>query len=48
VGGFLRGDSMAGAVMEESPLLKKKLTVMGGIAVSWVFMESEARVDRVR
>jgi outer membrane scaffolding protein for murein synthesis (MipA/OmpV family) len=48
VGGFLRGDSMAGAVMDDSPLLKKKLTVMGGIAVSWVFMESEARVDRVR
>jgi outer membrane scaffolding protein for murein synthesis (MipA/OmpV family) len=48
IGGFLRGDYLDGAVFEDSPLLKKKMSVMGGIGVSWVFLESGARVENAR
>lgn len=45
VGGFVRYDSLAGAVFSDSPLVKKASAVSAGIAVSWVFSESTRRVD---
>jgi MipA family protein len=44
----LRGDYLNGAAFEDSPLLKKKLSVMGGIGISWIFTESKTRVERAR
>lgn len=45
VGGFVRYDSLAGAVFNDSPLIKKTSAVSAGIAISWVFSESMHRVD---
>jgi outer membrane protein len=47
VGGFLRYDTLAGAVFKDSPLVKKNNTVSAGIALSWVFGESSTRVEAV-
>ena len=46
VGGFLRYDTVAGAAFEDSPLVKKRNGVSGGIAVSWVITESSMMVSR--
>jgi MipA family protein len=45
VGGFLRYDTLAGAVFEDSPLVKKKSAVSAGIAVSWIFGQSSTMVN---
>lgn len=45
VGGFLRYDTLAGAVYEDSPLVETRHAVAGGIAVSWIFGESSRRVE---
>ena len=45
VGGFLRVDSLAGAVIEDSPLVKRSDAVSAGLALSWVFKESKKRVE---
>jgi outer membrane scaffolding protein for murein synthesis (MipA/OmpV family) len=45
VGGFLRYDSLAGAVIEDSPLVKRSDAVSAGLALSWVFKESKKRVE---
>ncbi|HBU29777.1 MAG: hypothetical protein A2X71_06560 [Thiobacillus sp. GWE1_62_9] len=45
VGGFLRVDSLAGAVIEDSPLVKRSDAVSAGIALNWVFKESKKRVE---
>jgi outer membrane scaffolding protein for murein synthesis (MipA/OmpV family) len=45
VGGFVRYDTLAGAVFENSPLVKRSSTVSAGIAITWVFSESSKRVD---
>jgi outer membrane protein len=45
VGGFLRYDTLAGAVFKDSPLVKKNNTMSAGIALSWVFGESSTRVE---
>lgn len=44
VGGFLRYDSLAGAVYADSPLVAERRYVAGGVAVSWIFSESRERV----
>ena len=44
VGGFVRYDTLRGAVYETSPLVTSKRYAAGGIAVSWVFAESSRRV----
>lgn len=45
VGGFVRYDSLAGAVFEGSPLVKRKDYVAAGFAVTWVLGESLRRVE---
>jgi len=45
VGGFLRYDTLAGSVIEDSPLVKQSDAVSVGLALSWVFKESAKRVD---
>lgn len=45
VGGFVRYDSLAGAVFENSPLVKRKDYVAAGFAVTWVLGESSRRVE---
>lgn len=44
IGGFVRYDSLAGAVFEDSPLVRRKSNFAAGIAFSWIFGESAARV----
>jgi outer membrane protein len=44
VGGFMRYDTVAGAVFDDSPLVKKRGGVSAGIAIAWVFSESSRRV----
>lgn len=45
VAGFVRYDALNGAAFASSPLLKRDHSVMAGVAVGWIFVESEARVD---
>lgn len=45
VGGFVRYDTVAGAVFKDSPLVRKTGAVSAGLAVSWVFSESTRRVE---
>jgi outer membrane scaffolding protein for murein synthesis (MipA/OmpV family) len=44
VGAFLRYDSLAGAVFEDSPLVRSKHAVTAGIGISWVFARSSELV----
>lgn len=44
LGAFVRHDSVAGAVFQASPLVKSRHTTALGVAMSWVFATSEARV----
>lgn len=44
LGLFARYDTLANAAFEDSPLVKRKRMVAGGIGVSWVFDESKTRV----
>jgi len=43
-GGFVRYDSLAGAVFEDSPLVKSRDYFAAGVAVTWVLGESARRV----
>lgn len=45
VGGFVRYDSLAGAVFEDSPLVKSRDYLAAGVAVTWVLGESSRRVE---
>jgi len=45
VGGFVRYDTLRGAVFEDSPLVRRGSSWMAGIAAAWVFAESERKVD---
>lgn len=44
VGSFIRYDNLSGATFEDSPLVRQKNYVAGGIAISWVLGESSTRV----
>jgi outer membrane scaffolding protein for murein synthesis (MipA/OmpV family) len=44
VGAFLRYDSLAGAVFEDSPLVRSKHAVTAGVGISWVFARSSELV----
>lgn len=44
LGAYLRGDSIAGARFEASPLVRQRQTLSAGLAVSWVFAVSDERV----
>ncbi len=43
-GFYLRGDSLSGAVFDDSPLVKTRSNWSAGFAVSYIFKTSEARV----
>ena len=45
VGAFARYDTLKGAVFEDSPLVRRDYAFMAGIAVAWVFAESEKKVE---
>src|SRR5262245_2821907 len=45
VGGFARYDTLKGAAFESSPLMRRDYSVMAGIAVAWVFLESSKKVE---
>jgi outer membrane scaffolding protein for murein synthesis (MipA/OmpV family) len=44
VGGYISGDSVRNARFHDSPLVRQRETVAFGIALSWVFAESDQRV----
>ena len=44
LGAFVRGDSVAGAVFEPSPLVKRRHDISFGLALSWVLATSHERV----
>ena len=44
LGVFVRADSVAGAVFEDSPLVKRRQGLSVGLAASWVFAVSDQRV----
>jgi len=44
VGAFVRYDNLSGATFENSPLVRQKDYVAGGIAISWILGESSTRV----
>jgi outer membrane protein len=44
VGGYISGDSVRNARFHDSPLVRQRETVAFGIAVSWIFAESDRRV----
>ncbi|HEX7953055.1 MAG TPA: MipA/OmpV family protein [Burkholderiales bacterium] len=45
VGGFVRADTLSGAVFENSPLVRQKDSVAAGVAFAWVFDRSRKRVE---
>lgn len=46
IGGFLRYDSIGGAVFEDSPIVRSRYSVYGGIGVAIMISESSVRVPR--
>ena len=48
VGGFIKGDSVRGAVFEDSPLVRSRENFAAGLGVSYVFAESAQRVPAAR
>jgi len=46
VGAFVKFDSLGGAVFADSPLVRQRQQWSAGVAVSWVFARSAARVDQ--
>jgi outer membrane scaffolding protein for murein synthesis (MipA/OmpV family) len=45
VGGFVRYDTLSGAVFQDSPLVRTQGYFAAGLAVTWIFGESAQRVD---
>lgn len=45
VGGFMRYDYLKGAVFDDSPLMRRDHSFGAGIAVAWVFAESDRKVE---
>ena len=45
VGGFVRYDNLSGSTFEDSPLVRQKNYVAGGIAITWILGESSTRVQ---
>lgn len=44
-GGFVKVDNLNGAVFADSPLVRRKTNVSGGIAISWIFAKSKVMVQ---
>jgi len=45
VGGFVRADTLSGATFENSPLVRQKDSFAAGIAVAWIFGQSQEMVE---
>lgn len=45
VGGFVKYDTLRGAVFDDSPLLKSKNGFTAGVGIAWVFAESKTKVE---
>jgi len=45
VGAYARYDALQGAVFEDSPLVKRNSSFAAGLAIAWVFAESERKVE---
>jgi outer membrane scaffolding protein for murein synthesis (MipA/OmpV family) len=45
VGGFLRYESLDGAVFIDSPLIRSHFDVSGGLGIAWVIGQSERQVE---
>lgn len=45
IGGFLRQDSLAGAVFQDSPLVRKRSGTSAGFAITWIFGQSSRMVE---
>ena len=48
IGGFLKWDSVSGAVFADSPLVKSANNFTSGFAIAWIFAESTAKVEIAR
>ncbi|MCW5610838.1 MAG: MipA/OmpV family protein [Rubrivivax sp.] len=44
LGAFVRADSLAGARFDDSPLVRRRQHLSAGLALSWIFKVSDARV----
>jgi MipA family protein len=42
---FFSADFLEGAVFQNSPLVKRQTSFMGGISVAWIFFKSEKKVE---
>jgi outer membrane scaffolding protein for murein synthesis (MipA/OmpV family) len=45
VGAYLRYDALQGAVFEDSPLVKQKYYIAGGVGIAWMIRESARTVE---
>ena len=45
IGGFAKWDSFSGAVFADSPLVKSRSNLSGGLGVAWILRASSAKVD---
>ena len=45
VGGFVRADTLSGAVFEASPLVRQKDSFAAGFAIAWIFGRSQRLVE---
>ena len=45
IGGFAKWDSVGGAVFADSPLVKSRSNLSGGLGVAWILRASSAKVD---
>jgi outer membrane scaffolding protein for murein synthesis (MipA/OmpV family) len=45
VGAYIRYDTLQGAQFEDSPLVKQRYYVAGGIGIAWMIRESTRKVD---
>lgn len=45
VGGFIKADNLQDAAFIDSPLIKRKYAIAGGVALAWVFAQSSAMVE---
>jgi outer membrane scaffolding protein for murein synthesis (MipA/OmpV family) len=45
VGAFLRWDSLQGAVIDDSPLVRDRSNFSGGLVVTWIFAQSSRSVE---
>jgi len=48
VGGFVRWDTLSGAVFEDSPLVRDRKGFAAGVSVAWILGESRTRVPAIR